>query len=129
MKLQFDISALKQKLRLSSRAGEFVNPLRDWTIGFIAAVLVFVAGIAYAALDFYVQFGAPRTEVTIEQTPVQYREKEVLYHTELYRERERLFDELRRDRRFVPFVPQIVNDASDTFELETVPLANEGAGE
>ena len=109
-----------------SSTRDLVNPTRDWVTGLSAAALVFVGGVAYIAFDFHTQFGAASDEQAIEVQPLIYRGAEVKAYAERYAQRERDFETLRKDRRYVPppavVVPAdtVVEDGSET---ET-PLAD-----
>ena len=102
---------------------DYVNPLRDWTVMLAAATLVLVSAITYIAFDFYIQFAAPPKAVEIESQSLGYRDVEVERYADLYTEKERIFNELRKNKVYIP-EPVIEEVASSTLtESEAQPLA------
>ncbi len=107
---------------------DYINPVRDWTIGLAVAILVFLCGVAYISFDFYTQFGAPKDTVYVESQSVGYRDVEVKKYAEQYIEKERVFNELRKDRSYVieviPESPVSTSTEMGTLSEESAELAD-----
>lgn len=108
--------------------GDEMNPLRDWAIGLFLAVLMFLAGVAYIAHDFYSQFGQSNTQVVAEAQTVVYRDAEVKSFAEEYATKEKMFNALRSNVRYEPPAP-ILEESEDTEEEVTEPLADNPTSE
>ncbi len=108
---------------------DYVNPLRDWTAMLAVATLVLMSAVAYIAFDFYVQFAAPPKAVDLPSQSLGYRDVEVERYADLYREKERAFNELRKNKVYVP-TPVVEEVASSTLPSEEAqPLAEIEVGE
>lgn len=108
---------------------EFVNPLRDWTIGLFVAVCIFLGGVGAIGLDFYLQFGAPNEAVPVEEQTVVYREREVVQYAEEYNKKETRFKELRTHTVSVPAKVEEVASTTTAATEEVAPLADESTDE
>lgn len=77
--------------------GRIMHPERDWLVGFLTAVVLFLGGVAYAGFVFYSawQYDPETLEVDVEA--VTYERDLVRSVTETYEAREQAFRELRRD--------------------------------
>jgi len=82
----------------------YMNPLTHWIGGLSLAIIVFLGGIVVITIDFYRQLNSVPESVTVEEQPVVYNEKDVRQYAESYIEKERVFNELRRQKTAVPFV-------------------------
>lgn len=112
---QLNLGAMRIKKPWRSGVLGFMNPTRDWTIGFLLSATILVVGVAYTIFDFREQFSRTGQEVTLDNQPVIYEEKEVVRYAELYEEKEREFNALRAHRVYTP--PPV--------ELPVEPLAEE----
>lgn len=79
----------------------FINPSRDWMFVLSAAVLCFIAGVAYTAHDFRSQF-SPTAATSNESSGVSYPASDVIRYAEIYNERESAFTELRDEAHAEP---------------------------
>ena len=77
---------------------DYVNPLRDWSIGLALATLFLVSWTSYIAFDFYDQFIAPLEIENVTSEGVLYKEKEILFYAKEYDEKEKTFEALRKNR-------------------------------
>jgi hypothetical protein len=105
MKFNFkDLKVRKNPALQGWKSGiqNYMNPSRDWTVGIGVATVLFLGGSVFIGFDFYDQFGAPARDVVAEIQPVVYQEKEVIQQAEVYDERERVFNMLRKSRVYVP---------------------------
>lgn len=114
-----------------SAFSDYVNPLRDWTIGLAAAALLFAGWSSYIAFDFYDQFIVPLEVENVATEGVLYKEKEVLFYATEYDEKEKIFEELRKDRTYLPPVVENVleENTEAQSESEPAPLAGEPVAE
>ncbi len=125
--MKFNLSLLlhtsKSHTKHGGQKSDFVNPARDWGAGLMIAALTFCCGVGYLVFDFNAQFGAASDSIVIESQPVIYRDKEVQSYAELYFEKERMFNDLRRQRQVV--VPVQMNQLPETEveNSENNPLA------
>ncbi len=108
-----------------ARTREYLNPMRDWLIVLSSLVIVFFGGVGYIAFDFYNQLDTQAENVTTEAKPAVYKEKEVIEYATIYTEKEKIFNELRKDRNFVPVAPvEEAGNGADTSEEPVIdPLA------
>lgn len=103
---------------LGKKRGELIDPLKAWTRGLIAAVVVFIVGATLSAVDFYLQLVSP-DEIVVDEKPLIYREHEVREYAELYNEKAQTFNEL-RDGLWQPPPPPTEEDEPDSSEEEIV---------
>lgn len=103
--------------------GEYMHPTRHWMYGLSVGVVIFVFGVGVIAFDFYNQFGIETAPVTPVDQQVTYPEKEVRRLTEQYKERQRVFEELRSKRPVVAPAVEKVEEVSPETISEEVKLA------
>ncbi len=111
---------------------EYMNPALHWMYGLSAAILTLCAGITFIAYDFYDQLGTTEIDFVPEEQPAMYRDKEVIYISNMYSDKETTFNALRQ-MEVVPVVSEVVPVIDDvdpptdvtTSETETneTPLA------
>ena len=80
-----------------NRAHEYMHPLRDWTLALGTCTTIFVCGVLYIAYDFYVQFGIPNNDVSIDGKIIKYRDADVTTLAEEYTKRDTEFTTFRAD--------------------------------
>lgn len=102
---------------------EYMNPVRDWTVGLGLGAMLFVAGVSFIVLDFYNQFGVTAPEAVLSEQPITYREKEVKLYAEQYAEKERRFNALRKVHVFHEAPVSESQDAGVESIPEGVPVA------
>jgi len=95
---------------------DYINPIRDWTVGLFIASFIFLAGVGYIAFDFYTQFGASENSIHVESESIRFRDVEVKRYAESYSEKERVFNALRNDRTYVIEVE--IEESADVLEEE-----------
>ena len=127
MKLNFK-KALAHRIRsfeAEKDSHEYMHPQRDWMLILGSAVLIFLGGVSYSALDFYAQFVMQPDESPTENNVIRYRDAAILELAKSYDEEEKVFTALRAD---MPDAPEpIVIIATTTEEVtseEDVPLAD-----
>jgi hypothetical protein len=129
MKLNFKFGFLKLKKTRSldewRRINQHMNPLRDWTISIVVAVLLFIGGVSYTAYDFIVQLQATAPATSEKSKPVLYHEKEVVQYAETYTEREQTFNELRN---VVVKVPELEKTGRATTTAPASPVTPPSQG-
>jgi hypothetical protein len=122
--LNVKLGAKSQKHSSKKSPREFINPIRDWTIGLFTATVLFLTGVVFIALDFYLQFIAEPQAFVAEDQLVVYPEKEVRHYAELYRKKEENFNALHSIIPF-PVVDAVVETQATTTPevIEPVPEA------
>jgi hypothetical protein len=111
---------------------EFMHPTRDWMLVLGCAVLIFGAGVAFSAYDFYMQFGVPQEIDAVEEKKVRYKDKEVQSGATSYAEKEVRFNALRANKAPLPEKVSETEDMSvqpKTVSTEPTPLAETPVGE
>ncbi len=106
--------------------GEYMHPVRHWMYGLSVGVVIFVFGVGSIAFDFYNQFGIETVPGTPIDQQVTYPEKEVRRLTDQYKERQRIFEDLRSKRPVIaPVVEKVekVEEAPSEIVTEEVKLA------
>ncbi len=104
--------------------GEYMNPVRDWIFGLLSATVLLIAGAVFIATDFHTQFNVT-THDTPKSKPIVHREKEIKTYAELYRQKEEIFNELRKNRQYVePAIEPEKEDISQKDEEADVPVAD-----
>ncbi len=108
---------------------EYMHPQRDWMFILGCAVLVFLGGVTYSALDFYTQFVMQPEQSLVGDKVIRYRDTAIIEVAKLYDDDERMFTTLRAD---MPFTPVPIETPATTTEAvmeneEVVPLAEEDA--
>ncbi len=85
------------KKRKRDTSGDYMNPLRDWTIGLTVAVIFFVGGVSAIIFDFYTQFGVNigADDGNKKNIPV-YSTSEVRTFARQYAEKSDEFEKLRK---------------------------------
>lgn len=78
-----------------------MNPLRDWSIGLIFAVVLFIGGVTMTLLDFYFQLVSPEIP-EISEKPLIYRQNEVVEYAEIYNQKVKDFNAARYSQEYVP---------------------------
>lgn len=101
---------------------EPMHPMRDWMLVLGCAVLIFGAGVAYSAYDFYMQFWVPQEIDAVEEKKVRYKDKEVQSVAASYAEKEIRFNKLRENK--AP-LPEEVPETEGNPETEVVPVQPE----
>lgn len=111
--------------RKRATTGDYMNPLRDWTIGLCIATFTFLAGTAFIAYDFYTQFGVQTvtSDVAAQNNKLMYPKAEIFNLADSYREKESYFEKLRNARK-APLTPPQATEASQN-ETGEAPLAEE----
>lgn len=103
---------------------DFINPSRDWLVGLFCAVVVFIGGMVFIAIDFYIQFEMPSNETIFDVQTMKYQDKNVIYFAEIYTEKEKTFNQLRGIRFNPPHTntvaDEIVSIASSTLAEDAV---------
>ena len=103
---------------------DFINPGRDWLVGLFCAVVVFISGIVFIAIDFYVQFEVPSSDTILDVQTIKYQDKNVIYFSEIYTEKEKTFNQLRGIRFNPPrtntVTDKVVSTASSTLAEDAV---------
>lgn len=129
--MKFNLKTLSNSMKKSPKkrkktAGEFINPLKHWTVGLISATLVFLIGIILIGFDFYSQLVSP-VETNVEEKSVVYSESEVRLYAERYQEKEILFNSKRKTQVFVQEEIEIGDEGNTS--TSTQELADEVVGE
>lgn len=100
------------------------NPLRDWSIGLILAVVLFISGVLVIVFDFYFQFVSPEIPEVTEK-PLIYRENEVREYANLYNEKAKEFKALRNAQVYIPPTAQSTTTEEELLEKEASLTENE----
>jgi hypothetical protein len=124
MKLNFKFSLNNNVISRILKGGshEYINPVREWLVGLMIAMIAFVSGIIFIALDFYEQLEASPDDVAVEH--FNYKETDVKYYADQYRQKEQIFNKMRKSSLYVP--PVTVSTTTASSGVVAIPLAEEG---
>lgn len=115
------------------RTEHLIHPERDWLVGLVASVLLFVGGALYLGFDFLVQYESVDIRPVVDETVVRYRAVDAAHYLTEYRDRDTTFRSLRADRTHAdPVVEEVVSPPSPETEDDPAsiePLAEEGVGQ
>lgn len=79
----------------SFKKHDLLNPTRDWLLGFTTTVVFFVISLTYITADFYIQFITPSKPPSITTQIINYDERDVLFYSKKYSDRDTQFKTLR----------------------------------
>ena len=128
MKLHFFKKSRRGAGEVDTNAHGYFYPSREWAIGLLAAVSLFVGGVSYTAYDFYVQFVAEPTIQISDEKVVNYRKAEVVTTAREIEEKQKTFEQLR-----AAAAPRITLEESSVSAGEeavaSTTLVNDGVGQ
>ncbi len=104
--------------------GELSDPVYYWVLGLIFAFVIFLVGVVFIISDFRAQFNSSDSENSTSEKPILYAEKEIKEYAELYRKKEEVFNELRKNKQVIEqIVAPVVEEAPLEEATSTTPLA------
>jgi hypothetical protein len=101
------------------KAARSICPLREWSIGLLAAVII-IGGVSVWSFQEYIEHQSTTIhEIDDEgELGVVYRESMVSEALEKFTQRQKKFDELRVNNSYVPPVPEVVEEEAEEAEEE-----------
>lgn len=121
--MKYGLADLRRLLKMRPHTkAPFIYPPREWAIGLLVGVCVFVMGIVHGSVLFMAASSESETTVPVAQEPgpIPYKERAVRAVLETYEARARVFKEMRG------ILPVATSTQPAETEAQEVPEVPEG---